>query len=363
MSDVTASVDVRVPVRTAYNQWTQFETFPEFMSGVVSVRQRDDRRTHWVTEVAGARREFDAEIVEQLPDQRISWRSTDGDVQHSGTVAFEVLADDQTRVTVDLGWQPQGLMEKAGDVMGVDRLQIKADLERFRRFIEERGAETGQWRGEIPETGTAATTATAGMAGMAGMAATSPTADTDTIPLTATETAAAAAPGAGTVPAGTRTTPAGAQSANPQDQPHHDVVDILMAQHAQVKELMERTSAAEGPDKQALFAELMELLKTHEKGEQRVVHPVTRSSVQGGVQTANARLGEEQHADELIAEVRDLSMNNAEFDTWFEELRRAVLAHAEHEEHEEFPKLRRDLAPERLRTMAQELVAVQNARN
>jgi hypothetical protein len=380
MSDVTTSVDVRVPVRTAYNQWTQFESFPEFMSGVVSVRQLDDRRTHWVTEVAGARREFDAEIVEQLPDERIAWRSTDGDVRHSGMVTFQPIADDQTRVTVDMAWEPEGMMEKAGGALGVDRLQVKADLERFRRFIEDRGTETGEWRGAVAgATATADPNATTAVTDTSALADTRPmtgpadvTSTTDTIDLTdttaapgmtGTGTGVTGAAGPGAMPAGTAEMPVGAQAPASYEGPHDDVVDILMAQHAQVKELMERTSAAEGPEKQRLFAELVELLKVHEKGEQRVVHPVTRSSVAGGAQTANARLGEEQRADQLIAEVEDLSMNGYEFDVWFEQLKRAVLTHAEHEEREEFPMLRRELAPERLRTMAEELVAAQTAHN
>jgi len=151
MGDVSTSVDVHVPLRTAYNQWTQFESFPQFMSGVVAVRQLDDRHTHWVTEIAGARREFRAEIVEQLPDERIAWRSIDGDVRHSGAVSFRLLGRGATRVVVDLTWEPDGLVEKTGGVVGADRLQITADLERFRRFIEERGTETGRWRGRISD--------------------------------------------------------------------------------------------------------------------------------------------------------------------------------------------------------------------
>jgi uncharacterized membrane protein/hemerythrin superfamily protein len=336
MSDVTTSVDVRVPIRTAYNQWTQFESFPEFMSGVTEVRQLDDRRLHWVTEVAGARREFNAEIVEQLPDRRIAWRSTDGDLRHLGTVTFEPAPDGGTRVTVDLLWEPQGLVEKAGSALGVDNLQIKADLERFRRFIEERGTETGQWRGEVRPPGTA-----------------------DTEPLPAyTEATQPPAAGTWTPPADQMST--GQTSA---DQTSADVVDVLMAQHEQVKSLMDQVASTEGPQKQQLFADIVDLLKTHEKGEQRVVHPVTRSSVQDGAATANARLGEEERADQLLAEMEGLTVDSVEFDAWFDRLRHAVLAHAEHEEREEFPKLRRELAPERLRTMADELVAAQNARN
>jgi hypothetical protein len=325
MSDVTASVDVEVPLRTAYNQWTQFESFPEFMSGVIAIRQLDDRHTHWVTEVAGARREFDAEIVEQLPDQRIAWRSTDGDVRHQGVVTFKPTEEGRTRVTVDLEWEPEGLVEKAGGAVGMDRLQIKADLERFRRFIEERGRETGQWRGRVPEGAQAAAT---------------------TEPL-----------------AGTMPPPEGAQSHGSGERSDEDVVDVLLAQHEQVKELMARVAAAEGPVKQQLFEELAALLKTHEKGEQRVVHPVTRTSVPGGAQTANARLGEEERADQLMAEVETMIADSREFDTWFEQLQAAVLDHASHEEREEFPRLRRELSAARLRSMAEELVAVQTAHN
>jgi ribosome-associated toxin RatA of RatAB toxin-antitoxin module len=325
MSDVTTSADVHVPVRTAYNQWTQFESFPEFMSGVVAVRQLDDRHTHWVTEVAGTRREFDAEIVEQLPDERIRWRSTDGDVRHTGTVSFQPLAEGRTRVTVDLAWEPEGLIEKAAGAVGVDRLQVKADLERFRRFIEDRGAETGRWRGRVPEP---------------------PSAAGDVEPL-----------------AGTAPPPADAWNTDEPGRSQDDVVDVLVAQHEQVKDLMARTAAAEGEEKKRLFGELVHLLKTHEKGEQRVVHPVTRTSVDGGATTANSRLGEEERADQLIAEVQTMIADSREFDMWFEQLRHAVLDHAAHEEQEEFPALRRQLSAARLRTMAEELVAAQTAQN
>jgi uncharacterized membrane protein len=153
MTDVTESVDVNVPVSTAYNQWTQFESFPEFMDGVESVRQIDDRRTHWVTEVGGARREFDAEITEQHPDERIAWKSVDGDTRHAGVVTFHRLADSQTRVTVQLAWEPQGVPEKVGSALHLDHHQVKADTERFKKFIEQRGSETGAFRGEQPAPG------------------------------------------------------------------------------------------------------------------------------------------------------------------------------------------------------------------
>ncbi|MBR7825577.1 SRPBCC family protein [Actinospica sp. MGRD01-02] len=150
MTDVTESVDVNVPVNTAYNQWTQFESFPQFMDGVESVRQLDDRHTHWVTEVAGVRREFDAEITEQHPDERIAWKSVSGDTKHAGVVTFHRLNDSQTKVTVQLSWEPEGVKEKVGSALHVDNRQVKADTARFKRFIEQRGTETGAYRGEHP---------------------------------------------------------------------------------------------------------------------------------------------------------------------------------------------------------------------
>jgi len=148
VTTVTESVDVAVGVSTAYNQWTQFESFPEFMSGVDRIVQTDDRHTHWSTSIGGVHREFDAEITEQHPDERVAWKSTDG-TTHAGVVTFHRLDDNGTRVTVQLDWQPDGVVEKAGAVLGIDNLQIKGDLQRFKKFIEHRGGETGAWRGDV----------------------------------------------------------------------------------------------------------------------------------------------------------------------------------------------------------------------
>lgn len=136
MSQVIETVDVDVPVRTAYDQWTQFESFPEFMSGVESVTQTSDTTTHWVTSIAGVKREFDADITEQHPDERVAWNSTGGEVSHAGVVTFHRLSDTTTRVTIQLDWDPQGLLEKVGAAVGVDDRQIKADAKRFKEFIE-----------------------------------------------------------------------------------------------------------------------------------------------------------------------------------------------------------------------------------
>lgn len=149
MSQVAETIDVNVPVRTAYDQWTQFESFPEFMSGVESITQVDDTRNHWVTSVGGVKREFDTQITDQKPDERIEWQTVGGETKHGGIVTFQVLDPNTTRITVNIEWQPEGFVEKVGDTIGADDRRVKADLKKFKHFIEERGADTGGWRGEV----------------------------------------------------------------------------------------------------------------------------------------------------------------------------------------------------------------------
>ncbi len=143
---------VDVPVRTAYDQWTQFESFPEYMSGVESVTQLTDTTSHWVTKIGGVKREFDTEIVEQHPDERIAWRSVDG-TSHAGVVTFSPLDARSTRVSVRFEWAPETFTEKAGAALNIDNRQVKADLRKFKNFIESQGTETGFWRGEVDDPG------------------------------------------------------------------------------------------------------------------------------------------------------------------------------------------------------------------
>ncbi len=149
MTQVIESVDVDVPVTTAYNQWTQFESFPEFLSFVEKIDQIDDTHTHWKVKIAGAEREFDATITEQHPDERVAWNSTGGDENHAGVVTFHKLSDTTSRVTVQLDWEATGFLEKVGAVFGVDDAAIKSDLKNFKKFIEGQGGETGAWRGDV----------------------------------------------------------------------------------------------------------------------------------------------------------------------------------------------------------------------
>ena len=148
MPTIEQSIDVDVPVTTAYNQWTQFEEFPHFMGGVESITQVNETLTHWKTKIGGVEREFDAEITEQHLDERVAWRSVDGQT-HAGVVTFHRLSETSTRVMVQIDWETDSLVEKVGAVVGADDLQEKGDLKRFKEFIEARGGETGAWRGDV----------------------------------------------------------------------------------------------------------------------------------------------------------------------------------------------------------------------
>jgi uncharacterized membrane protein len=153
MSTIVETVEVEVPVRTAYDQWTQFEEFPRFMDHVERIEQTDDTHLHWVAEIGGRRHEWDAEITEQTPDQRIAWRDQAGKT-NAGVVTFHRLDDARTRVAVQMDWQPEGLGEQVAETFNFDDRALRNDLERFKQFIESRGEETGAWRGEVGQDAT-----------------------------------------------------------------------------------------------------------------------------------------------------------------------------------------------------------------
>lgn len=148
-SQIEKSIEVDVPVHTAYNQWTQLEEFPRFMPGVESIEQLDDRHVRWRMRLGGAVREWEAEICEQIPDKRIAWRSVSGP-PNAGVVTFHRLSDQSSKVMVQLEYEPEGFVETAGDVLGIVQSRVSSDLESFKDFIERRGRETGEWRGAIP---------------------------------------------------------------------------------------------------------------------------------------------------------------------------------------------------------------------
>jgi uncharacterized membrane protein len=148
MPTIEQSIEVNVPVSTAYNQWTQFEEFPRFMEGVESVTQVDDTHLHWVAEIAGKRHDWKAEITEQRPDERVAWNAIDGK-RNAGVVTFHRIDDNTTRIMIQMDWEPEGAIEQAGAAVGADDARVRGDLERFKEMIESRGAESGAWRGEV----------------------------------------------------------------------------------------------------------------------------------------------------------------------------------------------------------------------
>ena len=152
MGTITESIDVGVDVTTAYDQWTQFESFPEFMEGVDEVRQIDDTHLHWVTSIGPVTREFDATVTEQHPDERVAWKSDDGP-EDAGVVTFHRLDDQQTKVTVQMSIDPDGFVENVADKAQILDHRVKGDLKRFKEFIENRGTETGAWRGDVDTPG------------------------------------------------------------------------------------------------------------------------------------------------------------------------------------------------------------------
>jgi uncharacterized membrane protein len=148
MPTIEQSIEVNVPVETAYNQWTQFEEFPKFMEGVEAVSQLDDTHLRWVAEIAGQKHEWKAEITEQRPDERVAWKAVDGKT-NAGVVTFHRIDDVTTKIMVQMDWQPEGAVESAGAAIGADDARVRGDLVRFKEMIEARGTETGAWRGTV----------------------------------------------------------------------------------------------------------------------------------------------------------------------------------------------------------------------
>jgi uncharacterized membrane protein len=151
MEQVEKTIEVNCPISTVYNQWTQFEDFPRFMAGVKEVRQLDDTHVHWRAEIWGKEKQWDAEITEQEPDKRISWKSISG-APNAGTVRFEPLADNRTRVRLVMAYEPEGAVENMGDAMGIVSARVESTVQDFKKFIESRGQETGAWRGEVDKS-------------------------------------------------------------------------------------------------------------------------------------------------------------------------------------------------------------------
>jgi uncharacterized membrane protein len=150
MPKIADSIEVQVPVDQAYNQWTQFEEFPKFMEGIQSVQQLDDTHVRWVAEIRGENRQWTTEITEQRPDEKIAWKTIEGEVKNDGVVTFEQVGDGQTRINIQMDVESESSTQNvAGDLLGIVKNQVHADLERFKKLIEDRDEETGAWRGEV----------------------------------------------------------------------------------------------------------------------------------------------------------------------------------------------------------------------
>ena len=152
MERIKKTIEVDRPVRTVYNQWTQFEEFPRFMDGVKEIRQLDDTHVHWRAEVGGKEKEWDAEITEQVPDEKIGWKSISGDAPNAGVVRFEPLGPNRTLVRLAMAYEPQGATENIGDALGIMSRRVEKSVQQFKKYIESRGAEDGAWRGEVRDS-------------------------------------------------------------------------------------------------------------------------------------------------------------------------------------------------------------------
>ncbi|MDC5699308.1 hemerythrin domain-containing protein [Intrasporangium calvum] len=296
---VEKSVEVDVPVRTAYNQWTQFEEFPDFMGGVESVTQRDDRTLHWVAAIAGVRREWDAEILEQVPDEKVAWAATSG-ATNAGAVHFIPNGPGQTLVTLHLEFEPEGLVEKAGDALNVVERQTEADLANFKSFIESRGAETGAWRGEV-RAGSAL--------GTPGVA--------DTVP------------------------------------PGQDVVDVLTADHREVAGLIGEIWTTQDPGERRDLADtaIAELVR-HAVAEEMYVYPAMRKHLADGDEAVEHDVEEHQQLEELMKQFEGVEGSDPRFNELLRKLDTVLADHISDEETKHFPQLRAALPESELVELA-----------
>jgi|SRR5690606_18338928 len=152
MERIEKTIEVDCPLSVVYNQWTQFEEFPRFMDGVKDVRQLDETHVRWHAELFGKDKEWEAEITEQVPDERISWKSISGDAPNAGTVRFEAIGPSRTRVRLAMAYEPQGVAENVGDALGLLGTRVQSSVDNFKRYIEEKGASDGGWRGTVHDS-------------------------------------------------------------------------------------------------------------------------------------------------------------------------------------------------------------------
>jgi hemerythrin superfamily protein/carbon monoxide dehydrogenase subunit G len=345
MTKVEKSVEVGVPVDTAYNQWTQFEEFPQFMGGVQQVEQLDDRTLRWVAEIAGVRRQWIATVLEQVPNRKVAWAATEG-ATNAGAVTFETVGGSRTLVTLSLDYEPEGLVEKVGDALNIVERQATGDLERFKNFIESRGTETGAWRGEVtdePDVGTPDVEDAAASRGDSGKAGVSKTA----------LAAGAVLAGAGVAAA------AAAKSSSPSDTTgQEDVVEILTTDHREAMGLVQQIrSAADGETRRDLADTLISELVRHAVAEEMYVYPAMKQHLPDGEAAVEHDIAEHKELEQTMKELEAVDTSDPRFDTLITQLETILTDHVSDEENEQFPKLRASIPREELVQLGQKVQA------
>ena len=333
---VEKRVLVKVPVTTAYNQWTQFEQFPEFMSGVKQVTQLSDDRMHWIAEIAGVKREWDAKILEQVPDTKIAWAATEG-ATNAGAVYFEDLGD-QTAVRLVLEYEPETLVERAGETLGIVEKQAESDLERFKSFIESQGDASGAWRGSVNEgagvgtPGVEEASASQGDSGKAGVSAKAAFAG-----------AAAVAAGAAAVGA-LRGGSDDAESASGRD-----VIDILTTDHREVTALLAEISTSNDSEHQRDLADIVitELVR-HSVAEEMYVYPAMKEHLPDGKAAVEHDTEEHKEIERTLKELEGLDASEPRFMELINHLVTVLDDHVQDEENDQFPQLRTSIPQEKL---------------
>jgi hemerythrin superfamily protein/ribosome-associated toxin RatA of RatAB toxin-antitoxin module len=345
MTKVEKSVEVAVPVSTAYNQWTQFEEFPQFMSGVQQVEQLDERTLRWVAEIAGVRRQWVATVLEQVPDQKVAWAATEG-ATNAGAVTFQSLGPDRTQVTLTLDYEPEGLVEKAGDALNIVDRQASGDLERFKSFIESRGTETGAWRGEVtdePDVGTPDVEDAAASRGDSGKAGVSGTA-----------LAAGAAVAAAGVAAGVAA--ARSSSSSSETTTGEDVIDILVTDHREATDLLLQIRTATDPStRRDLTDQLISELVRHAVAEEMYVYPAMKEHLADGEAAVEHDIAEHKELEQTMKELEGVEPSDPRFTSLLTQLETILADHVADEETEQFPKLRASIPREQLVELGQKV--------
>jgi hemerythrin superfamily protein/carbon monoxide dehydrogenase subunit G len=340
MTKVEKSVEVAVPVSTAYNQWTQFEEFPQFMSGVQQVEQLDDRTLRWVAEIAGVRRQWVATVLEQVPDQKVAWAATEG-ATNAGAVTFVALPAGGTRVSLTLDYEPEGLVEKAGDALNVVERQATGDLERFKSFIESKGSETGAWRGEVtgePDVGTPDVEDAAASRGDSGKAGVSGTA-----------LAAGAAVAAAGVAAGVAAARSSSSSSSSEPATGEDVVDILTTDHREVTDLLlQIRTATDAATRRDLADTMISELVRHSVAEEMYVYPAMKKHLPDGEAAVEHDVAEHKELERTMKELEAVEPSDPRFDSLLGELEATLADHVADEEADQFPKLRASIPRDEL---------------